>query len=367
MNALYGVGAAITKPYVMLPFLTVVGAVVGALLFINVYSFYVPAKPQIGVITLPFTVINEDSSFVITSYLDYARRNPRIKAVVISLSSPGGGATSSERLYLETRRLRDEKPVVLVMNGLVASGGYMMAMGASHTYVKTSSLVGNVGVIAGADPNLPFVPPEFIVVTGPSKLSGATRREWIGLVDMLKKSFAQMVIAERGDKLKITEAELTEGRLYAGVEAVRLGLADEIGDDSAAIDRAASMAGIGNYELLDVNTEVNRIFVQKIRRIFAESESGELDAILPAVLGLPIEAQDAAGTVNASANGAGRNKPVTLAELQRLAITGALTTAGEDPLPGFPLEIKQPEIYYIYAGEYAGQPYPAESNAGATP
>ena len=369
INALASIGRLLIKPYVTIPFLAIVGVVVGVQIFVNVY----PGKPQIGVIALPFTVINEESAYVITSYLDYARRNPRVKAVVISLSSPGGGAASSERLYLETRRLREEKPVVMVMNGLVASGGYMMAMGTSHTYVKTSSLVGNVGVIAGTNPYLPFVPPEYIVVSGPSKLSGATRREWVGLVDLLKKSFAQMVVTERGDKLNVTYEELTEGRLYAGMEAVRLGLADEIGDDSAAIDRAASMAGISNYELLDVNTEVNRIFVQKIRRIFAESESGEVDAILPAVLGLPVTAPDSAGAVHIAADGAGRTKPVTLTELRRLAITGALTGADEDPLPGFPLEIKQPDLYYIYAGEnpyaaeYPQQFYPGPKDFADTP
>jgi protease-4 len=262
--------------YVALPALAVIGIVLGYLVFFNLY----PGKPQIGIITLPFVVISEDSAFVITSYLDYARRQPRIKGVVVKLSSPGGGASSSEELYLESRKLREEKPVVMVMGGLVASGGYMMAMGANHTYVKTSSLVGNVGVISFAGPVIPFVPPENQVVTGPSKLSGSTRREWIGMVDLLKQSFAQMVITERGDRLRISEEQLLEGRLYAGVEAVQLGLADAIGNDSDAIELVADMAGISNYELVDINTEVDRIFIQKIRRIFAESDDVEPPADL---------------------------------------------------------------------------------------
>ena len=106
-----------------------------------------------------------------TSYLQYARNNDRIKGVVIALSSPGGGATSSERLYIETRRLRQEKPVIIIMNDLVASGGFMMSMGASHTFVKSSSLVGNVGVVSGLGPVLPELPPESVIFTGPSKLT----------------------------------------------------------------------------------------------------------------------------------------------------------------------------------------------------
>ena len=113
---------------------------------------------------------------MIGEYINYARRDDSIKAVVIKLTTPGGGAAASEHLYIETRKLREEKPVVLVMNGLVASGGYMMAMGATHSYAKTSSLVGNVGVVASAGPLIPHLPDENTVVSGPYKLSGASRK-----------------------------------------------------------------------------------------------------------------------------------------------------------------------------------------------
>ena len=334
--------------YVALPVLAVVGIVLGYLLFFNLY----PGKPQIGVITIPFVVINENSAFFIGSYLDYARRQPRIKGVVLKLSSPGGGAAASEMLYLESRKLRAEKPLVMVMDGLVASGGYMMAMGANYTYVKSSSLVGNVGVISFASPVIPFVPPENLVVTGPSKLSGSTRREWIGMVDLLKQSFAQMVVAERGDRLRISEEELLEGRLYAGVEAVQLGLADAIGGDSEAIERVADMAAISNYELVDINTEVDRLFIQKIRRIFSASSDAEPLADLSEAVALLSLAQgqgDPFNGLNRLGNGA---DSAGSSELRNWLRSGVLQQTQEDPLPGFPLEISRPKIYYIYAGPY---------------
>ena len=334
--------------YVALPVLAVVGIALGYLVFFNYY----PGKPQIGIITLPFVVINEDSAFVISSYLDYARRQPRIKGVVVTLSSPGGGAASSEVLYLESRKLREEKPVVMVMGGLVASGGYMMAMGANYTYVKSSSLVGNVGVISFAGPVIPFVPPENLVVTGPSKLSGSTRREWIGMVDLLKQSFAQMVITERGDRLRITEEELLEGRLYAGVEAVQLGLADAIGTDSDAIQKVADLAGISNYELVDINTEVDRLFIQKIRRIFAVSSDADTPADLSGVLALMSLAQDRGDPVSGLNRLGIQSDLAGSSGLRNLLRSGVLQQTQEDPLPGFPLEINRPEIYYIYAGPY---------------
>ena len=166
-----------------------------------------------------------------SEYLDYARRDDSIKAVVIKLNTPGGGASASERLYIETRRLREEKPVVMVMGDLVASGGYMMSMGASYSYAQAASLVGNVGVISVAGPLVPDLPDEATVFSRPRKLDGGTRRQWIGMVDLLAAAFAQLVVAERGDRLHISREELMEARLYPGMVAVRLGLADEIGGD----------------------------------------------------------------------------------------------------------------------------------------
>ena len=347
MSRLAALGRLLLKWYITIPVLAGVGIVVGYFIFFGL----LPGKPQIGVITIPFTVINEDSAFVIGSYLEYARRQPRIKAVVVSLTSPGGGAASSEQLYIGSRKVREEKPIVMVLNSLVASGGYMMAMGANYTYVKTSSLVGNVGVISFAGPVLPSVPPEDLVVTGPSKLSGSTRREWIGMVDLLKQAFAQMVISERGEKLKISPEELTEGRLYAGVEAVKLGLADAIGDDADAIEKAASLAGISNYELVDVNAEVDRLFIQKIRRIFASSEGNQRDLDLTDALAI-ISLSQGDGDSPGLLSRLGSNDDLTGArELRKHLVSGILSETQEDPLPGFPLDINRPNIYYIYAGQ----------------
>ncbi len=345
MGKISALGRALNKWYITVPLLAVLGIVVGAVVFFNVF----PGKPQIGLITIPYTVINEESAYVITSYLDYANRNDRIKAVVIRLSSPGGGATSSERLYIESRKLRDNKPVVMVLNDLVASGGFMMAMGASHTYVKTSSLVGNVGVVSSTGGVIPSPPSENVIFTGPSKLTGATRLEWIGLMDLLKQSFAQMVIQERGDKLRISPEELVEGRLYAGTEAVQLGLADDIGDDTDAIRKAASLAGISGYELVDVNIEADRIFVQQARRVFESLEDSDDQLSLIDLIAL---SNSTGGAVESVDGQHATNSPIVrLGGLRKFMLSGTLTETQEDPLPGFPLKINRPNIYYIYAGQ----------------
>ena len=334
-----------TSWYFVAPVMVGLGITVGTLIFL----YASPGKPKIGVIDIPFTVITEDSSHLISEYTNYARRDDSIKAVVIRLSSPGGAAASSERLYIETRKLREEKPVVLVMNGMVASGGYMMAMGATHSYVQTSSLVGNVGVVSFAGPLIPPLPDEDVLISGPYKVDGASRRDWIGTLDQLKSAFAQIVISERGDRLRISEDELVQGRIYSGLEAVRLGLADEIGGDSDAFQKAAELAGISHYGLIDVNVEVLRKLIQDIERIFPPSDDGgdsDLDTILT-LLSRDYNKEDPALQ---TLGGESDSSITKLQALRELMLYGRLSADRGDPLPEFPMDIGHPNIYYLYVG-----------------
>ncbi len=341
MGRLAALWRVATHWYVSALFLAAVGIVVGWAVFFHVF----PGKPKIGVIDIPFTVITDDSAFVISEFLDYARRNRDIKAVFIRLNSPGGGAASSEKLFFQTLRLRDEKPVVIVMNDIVASGGFMMAMGASYTYAKPTSLVGSVGVILSfPGPLIPNLPDERIVTSGPHKLGGGDRRHWIGLADQVKQSFGQLVISQRGEKLRLSLEELTQARIYAGVEAMRLGLVDDIGDDFDGIEKAARLAGISDYELVDVNIEVFRTFVQKFRRIFESSEGD----------GAPSSEGDLRTLMALSR---GKEEPLhpldtvtNMHMLRRLFLPSGIGETQRDALPGFPLKVTMPNLYYLYVG-----------------
>ena len=136
-------GRFIWTCYVSTVLLIAVGLAIGSTVFFYAY----PGKPKIAVIDIPFTVINDRSAFEIGAMLDYVRNKDSIKGVVISLNSPGGGAAPSEELYFEIVRLREKKPVVVIMEDLVASGGFIMAMGANYSIAKPSRFVGCVGVI----------------------------------------------------------------------------------------------------------------------------------------------------------------------------------------------------------------------------
>ena len=341
MGRLAALWRVATQWYISAVFLAAVGIVVGWAVFFHVF----PGKPKIGVIDIPFTVITDDSAFVISEFLDYARRNRDIKAVFIRLNSPGGGAAASEKLFFQMRGLRDEKPVVIVMNDIVASGGYMMSMGASYLYAKPTSLVGSVGVILSfPGPLIPDTPDERIVISGPFKLGGGDRRHWIGLAEQVKQSFSLLVISQRGEKLRLSPQELTQARIYAGVEAMRLGLVDAIGDDTDGIKKAASLAGISDYELVDVNVEVFRSMVQKFRRIFEASEGQGVQSNqgdIRTLMALSRGKDDALQPLDTVAN---------MPMLRRLFLPSGIGELQKDSLPGFPLKVTMPNLYYLYVG-----------------
>lgn len=281
-------------------------------------------RASVGVISIPPFIITENTTRIIMRHLDYARQDDDIQAVVISLSSPGGGAAASEKLYLEVRKLREDKPVVIVMNGIAASGGYMMAMAGNHVYAQPSSLVGNIGVIVGGISTLPFPPSERTIGTGPYKLSGADRQQWFDMLNRLRNSFVGMVVEERGDRLRLSPEQVGDARLYIGVEAVEYGLADGIGSDAEAIVKAAELAGLSDYDVADVNLLVLREVLRSLRSELPPGPDGAAPTLW---------------TGEGWADGYGY--PLSLL---------TESAPGETP-PGFPAGGQRPTFYYYYPGE----------------
>ena len=335
-----------TSWYISVLVAAAIGVVVGYFVFFDVF----PGKPKIGVIdvSLPRSAIDHDVAFVISAYLDFVRRNDDIKAVVIRLNSPGSSGAAGEQLYVETRKLREEKPVVIAMGDLTASGAYMWSMGANHLFALPGSFVGSVGVIIiNPGPHIPRRPfDEFVISTGPQKLSGGgSRRDFFGILEQSKENFYQLVAAERGGKLRISKEELLEARIYNGSEAVKLGLVDSIGGETEAIEKAASLAGISNYELVDVNTEVDRMFVEKFVRVF--EPLFELKVSPPSVGGL----DNLVGSSGTTDDSPGLLSGVDdIDALRRLFLPSGIEEIQEDDLSDIGLGLNTPRIYHLYVG-----------------
>ncbi len=230
---------------------------------------FVP-QPIIGVIRLDDAIYSYSARDMIAQ-IEYAAETPEVRAVVLAFDSPGGTVVDTEAVYMELAKLRAKKPVVAAVNGMAASGAYYLSVGADYIYAKPSSLVGNIGVISYLPPS-PFIFEE-IVSSGPYKLWGSSRDEEMRQVDMIKDAFYEAVKLGRGDRLRASPETVVSGKIWLGSEAVRLGLADAIGAESDALDKAAQLAGVANYKTADLR-ELAGVASSYYLPFFIESPQG---------------------------------------------------------------------------------------------
>lgn len=211
--------------------------------------------PKIGILRLE-SQVNGLMSEVMTREIDYALNARDLKGVVLVINSPGGGASIGHDIYFQVRKLRDEKPVVASMDSLAASAAYQIGVGATEIYGKPASIIGNVGVIMG-QPS-PETLSERFITTGPFKTTGGSATSWLQKLDLLHADFRDSVVAERAvapNPLKLSPEEVATGEIWVGIEAKEYGLIDELGSILDATERAAELAGLNNYEIVEVREE----------------------------------------------------------------------------------------------------------------
>lgn len=225
-----------------IPFFILLGLILGGLISITLIH-----KPGIATITISGPIFEQAYTDDILDMLRYARDDSNIKAVVLQIDSPGGEASVIEQIYLDVLRLRQHKPVVASIGARGASGGYYIAVSSNFIYAQPTSQLGSIG--AWSSLPTPEELDENIATTGPFKATGGSRRKATGELETLRQEFISAVITQRGDRLKISEEKLSRAEVYTGVESLKYGLIDDIGTSTAAIEKAASLAHIRNYEV----------------------------------------------------------------------------------------------------------------------
>ena len=272
------------------------GLVVG--LLVAPFAFQASSTPGGTVAVVPIEGgIDGVSAAGVSAMLQRARSDPSIDAVVLVSNSPGGGAAASETLYLEVDRTAEQMPVVASVDAMAASGSYYAIAPTDYVYAKPSSLVGSVGVFVTkpTDPQ----PIDSIVASGPKKLSSGSERDWSYKTESLRRAFVGAVFASRGDNLTISRAELSEANLYTGAQAVRNGMADEIGGTSSAVEDAARRAGLDDYRVTVLRPDNRSVFISRTNFVASSAEDKRLvepsyfvgsldgDPAVPNVLMLP--------------------------------------------------------------------------------
>jgi protease-4 len=206
-------------------------------------------QPVIGVIRLDDAIYSYTARDMIAQ-INYAIDHPEIRGVVLAFESPGGTVVDTEAVYMELSRLRAKKPVVTAVNGMAASGAYYLSANTDYIYAKPTSLVGNIGVISYL-PTAPFIFEE-IISTGPYKLWGSPRDADMRQTDMIKEGFFQAVMLGRGDRINVGPEVVLSGKIWIGTEAVRIGIADALGTERDAFNKAAELAQVANYKTVDL-------------------------------------------------------------------------------------------------------------------
>lgn len=202
--------------------------------------------------------------------LDKAEHDPRVRAIVLRVDSPGGTVAASETMYNEIRlfRERTHKPVVVSMSEVAASGGYYISLAADRIIAQPTSITGSIGVImqtvnfSGGMAKLGIT--ARAVKSGPMKdlanpLEPMRDEQYAVLqstVDDFYRGFVDLVVLRRGDALDPAELDiLTDGRVFTGRQALAHGLVDELGGLRDAFAVAKTLAGIPDARLVKYHAE----------------------------------------------------------------------------------------------------------------
>lgn len=200
-----------------------------------------------------FGVMDEYSTRPVIRQLERWEDNGSIQAVVIHVESPGGGVSVSQELYDAVLRIRDNKPVVVAMGAVAASGGYYIACAADRVIANPGTLTGSIGTVMSFHTYEGLMDKLGIsmetIKSGELKDVGTyaremTKREELMLRSVIMDGYEQFVevVAEGRDMDKEDVYPLADGSIFTGSQAYNLGLVDTLGSLRDAIELAADLA-----------------------------------------------------------------------------------------------------------------------------
>ena len=206
--------------------------------------------------------------------IEKLRENDRVKAVVLRVDSPGGGVFASEEIRHQLELTQQEKPLIVSMSNVAASGGYWISMPADTIVAHPNTITGSIGIfglffnVQGFMQNKMGIRAD-IVKTGrysdlPNPARKMTRGEKAIFQELIEEGYDQFidVVAEGRDMDESYVREIAEGRVYSGRRAFELGLVDVLGGLDVAVEIAAQKAGLEAYRVSDY--PVQRSFVEQI-------------------------------------------------------------------------------------------------------
>ncbi len=211
---------------------------------------------------------------LIIQSLKKARTSKQVKAIVLRVNSPGGSALASDMIWREIAVTKKEKPVVVSMGSMAASGGYYISCNANKIYADPTTITGSIGVF-GMVPNIH----EFSNRIGINAEQVGTNKRSLNYslfepmtedfynvtkegVERVYVSFVSKVAEGRGMTFEQVDA-IAQGRVWTGNQALDNGLVDELGGLEDALKAAADLADIQEFRIRsypDYNKELKDMF-----------------------------------------------------------------------------------------------------------
>ena len=209
-------------------------------------------SPQISRVTIRGIIRGDEDRLKALENLSNSRAT---RAVIVHIDSPGGTTVGSEELHDALRRVANKKPMVVVVDGMAASGGYIAAMAADHILTQKTSLVGSIGVLFQV-PNVSHlletigVKVEEIksspLKAAPNGLEPTSPEARAAIESLVRDSYAWFKDMVKDRRKLDGEAldKVSDGRVFTGRQAIELKLADEIGQEREAIEWLAKSNNI---------------------------------------------------------------------------------------------------------------------------
>ena len=233
------------------------------------------AKERIAVMYAEGEIMPEaaDQSYSMTSFITEKmareliklKEDKAVKAVVIRVNSPGGSAYVSDQIWKQVKALKEEKPVVVSMGNVAASGGYYISCAANQIVAEPNTLTGSIGVF-GMFPNMTGLFEKLDVTSDVVKthtfsdmgniarpMTEAEKALVQGAIERNYRTFLACCAEGRGMSVEAIDA-IGQGRVWTGEQALANGLVDRLGDLDTAIQVAADLADLSEYSIQSVSS-----------------------------------------------------------------------------------------------------------------
>lgn len=245
------------------------------------------AKNKIAVIYALGDIVDsngDDQSIDAEKYIETirkARKDSTIKAIVLRVNSPGGSAIASEEIWHELDLAHAEKPLIVSMGDVAASGGYYISCIADTIVAQPTTITGSIGVIgmylnmkglfnkAGVTFDTEKTNTYSDYLSGLRPASQYELKYWQNMVDSIYVTFVKRV--DEGRKLSYEQIDaIGQGRVWSGTDALEIGLVDKMGGLNDALEIAKNMAGLDEkYRVIELPKQED-----PVEKLFRELSQG---------------------------------------------------------------------------------------------